>query len=192
MIFPLTGNLTLCFSVYLLYSIIAKRDTFAKRQMKLQSRASLVHRCFPGQCVFCKKPYVFVKFGKRRHFSWCLFPLKLLLSPHFPLTKCQFGDCTKGMFSCVWRYIYLGSVGHILVFWRKSCLYLIVAICPNVADGFQYIPTAHCAESPGSCDKKKRSRNVVHCAGVRRNMMWMCGTRSWSVENSAGSQTDKL
>lgn len=58
----------------------------------------------------------------------------------------------------------MGSVGHIYVFWRQdSCLYLVIASCPGVADGLQYIPTAHCAESPGSHDKAARSECTLLC-----------------------------
>lgn len=42
-----------------------------------------------------------------------------------------------------WEYVYLGLMGHGYVFWWHSCLYLVIASCHKVGDGFQYVGTAH-------------------------------------------------
>lgn len=106
--------------------------------------------------VFFVKAICFCKIWKKKIFQ--LMSLSTQACPQPPFSSYQVPVWRRDKRDVQLRLeIHLfGFLGHIHVFWRKSCLYLIVATCPNVADGFQYIPTAHCAESPGSCDKETK------------------------------------
>ena len=162
MIFSVTGNLTPHFSVCLLYSIFAKRNAFTKRQMKLQSRASLVHRCLPGQRVFVKA-ICFCEIWKNKTFQ--------LMSLSTQTSQPQFSSYQVPVWRLGKRDVELSLEVHIFGF-RGTYLCVLeagflfifsYASCPNVADGLQYIPTAHCAESPDSHDKAARAGCTLLC-----------------------------